>query len=517
MPEPLSAHVSYDELPYDGGCISVTHPARMGAIGHLFGMNPSLPAKARVLELGCGGGSNLLPMAFGMPAATFVGIDNSSRQIEIAKSRAQALGLHNTTLLPIGIEEAGALEGPFDYIICHGVYSWVPDHVRTATLELVQKKLSPHGLALISYNSLPGWNLRKSVRDMMVYHGRYFPDAAERATQARALVDFVAEATGALSTDTPGVSLHHHAVSAVRELIEGFPDYYVVHEFMESDNEAFYLHQFAERVEAHGLQYLGDSDFATMVSYNLPPEIAQTLERISVTNIAMEQYRDFLVNRSFRHSLVCHADVRLQRSLEPSVTFDLWFSLADRSRARKDDLTTMRGADGRVVSITAEPALNVLRLLSGQYPRGAHFNQLFEGAAGEATPEAFGQLLLTLLAQQVIEVTIAPFDLVEAPPGKPLAWLPASVFGRDTSAVPTRTHQSLSVNKAGRLILRLLDGSRDEEQLVRDAYPLLATDDFVFEADDGTLLPGEDLPRQLAEELTRNLVASLRLHAVVEN
>lgn len=455
-------------------------------------------------------------MAFGMPEARFVGIDISARQIEIAKERARALELQNTTLLPIGIEEAGALEGPFDYIICHGVYSWVPDHVRTAILDLCRKKLAPQGLAFISYNALPGWYFRKAVRDMMVYHGRYFPDRDERTTQARALVDFVADATEQLSADTPSVQLHHHAVSAVRNLIESFPDYYVVHEFMESDNEAFYLHQFAERVGEHGLQYVGDADFASMVSYNLPAEIAQTLERISVTNIAMEQYRDFVMNRAFRHSIVCHSDVQLERTVDPSVAFDLWYGMADRVRAGSDDLTSLHGADGRTVTITAEPALRVLRFLSERYPQATHFNQLFDEAGGESDRESFGQLLLTLLAQHVVEVTTVPFDLGNRKPSKPIAWPPAVLFSAEATSVPTRTHQSLNVNRAGRTLMPLLDGSRDDAAVMRDAFPMLATDEFVFEVDDGTLLAGEELSPQLGEELTRNLLAALRLHGVVE-
>src|SRR5690606_26315580 len=114
---------------------------------------------------------------------------------------------------------------------------------------------------------------------------------------------------------------------------------------------------------------------------------------ISVTNIAMEQYRDFVMNRAFRHSIVCHSDVQLERTVDPSVAFDLWYGMADRVRAGSDDLTSLHGADGRTVTITAEPALRVLRFLSERYPQATHFNQLFDEAGGESDRESFGQLL----------------------------------------------------------------------------------------------------------------------------
>ncbi len=513
----LSSHVSYDELPYDGGCVQSSHPSRMRAMGRLFGLDAPDPAHARVLELGCGGGSNIIPLAYGLPNAAFVGIDLSPRQIEIATERARQLGLTNLRLEAMDIQDATAIEGTFDYIICHGVYSWVPEAVRHAILSLVRQKLSPNGIAFLSYNTLPGWHLRRAVRDMMVYHGRYFPETEERTSQARALVDFVADATAILSPDVPGLAIHGAAIGSVRSLIANFPDYYVAHEFLESDNKAFYLYQFVDHVDAAGIQYLGDANFSAMVSYNLPAEVAATLERISVTNVALEQYRDFLVNRTFRHSLLCHADIELRREIPGELAREFSFRVSHGPDDRTDSPNSAPGADGRLIAI-GSAAREVVGALRNVYPAALTFPELRELVSDGATPrddEEFGRLLLSLLAHDIVEIHAGPMSDPPRVGERPKAWPPAMLFGLDGLAVPSRFHQSLSINAAGRKILELLDGTRTVAEILLESHTRLAQPGMTFAADDGTV-DGPDLTREQSDELTTKFLEAFGVHGALD-
>lgn len=88
----------YDLVPYISVPIPPSHPDRISVVARLFGMTPPNPQEARVLELGCASGGNLLPMAETLPGSTFVGIDLSQRQILAGQEMLRAAGLKNVTL-----------------------------------------------------------------------------------------------------------------------------------------------------------------------------------------------------------------------------------------------------------------------------------------------------------------------------------------------------------------------------------------------------------------------------------
>ena len=157
---------TYDDVPYPDLCYAYTHPGRIAAIATLLGMQPTPVENCRVLELGCAGGGNLIPMAYGLPNSTFTGIDNSARQIEMAQQKATALGLDNITLQTMDIMEVAPDFGEFDYIIVHGIYAWVPPAVQDQLLAICQQNLAPQGVAYISYNTLPGWSMILMARSI---------------------------------------------------------------------------------------------------------------------------------------------------------------------------------------------------------------------------------------------------------------------------------------------------------------------------------------------------------------
>ncbi|MFT3788164.1 MAG: class I SAM-dependent methyltransferase [Tepidisphaeraceae bacterium] len=197
------------------------------------------PRRCRVLELGCCDGGNLLPMAEQLPDATFVGIDYSAKQIDMGLERMRAAGLKNVDLRPVSIVDVTPDYGTFDYILCHGVFSWVPDFVRDRILDVCAKHLAPDGIAYISYNAYPGWHLRGIVRDMMRYHALRFPDPRRQTQEARLILDFVANFTAGPHTEGYGTFLKSEA-----ELLRKLPDHYLFHEHLEENCNPYYFKDF---------------------------------------------------------------------------------------------------------------------------------------------------------------------------------------------------------------------------------------------------------------------------------
>ena len=178
----MSQH-GYDELPYADYCFPRTHPEHLFAVSALCG-RPAPPfARCRVLELGCARGANLLPMALDLPESEFVGVDLSEVQVAEARRRAEALGLRNVSFRAESVE-ALSQDAPFDYVICHGVYSWVPPAARDAILAVCRERMRPGGVAYVSFNALPGWNALRTLRDFLLEHAPPGP-AVQRVARAR--------------------------------------------------------------------------------------------------------------------------------------------------------------------------------------------------------------------------------------------------------------------------------------------------------------------------------------------
>ena len=100
---------SYDQVRYPGLPLAQTHPDRLATIAGLFGLRAASPAQCRVLEIGCGEGGNLIPMALTLPGSEFTGIDRAEQAVAQGRSVTAALGLSNVTLRHLDLMEAGRL------------------------------------------------------------------------------------------------------------------------------------------------------------------------------------------------------------------------------------------------------------------------------------------------------------------------------------------------------------------------------------------------------------------------
>lgn len=79
----------------------------------------NIKAGMQVLDMGCGTGNMSLWMAEQVgPAGEVYGVDASAEQIEIAKSRADALGVKNVTFVQLDFSKISLLGRQFDIVYC---------------------------------------------------------------------------------------------------------------------------------------------------------------------------------------------------------------------------------------------------------------------------------------------------------------------------------------------------------------------------------------------------------------
>ena len=469
---------SYEAVPYDSVAFFDIQPDRMAVAATLFGLRPPPVADARVLELGCAGGGNLVPLAVAAPGARFVGVDLSPRQVADGRVLVDRLGLTNVALHAMDLAEIPADFGTFDYILCHGVYSWVPPAVQARILAICRDHLAPEGVALVSHNCLPGWHGRGVVRDLMVYRARGRDDPAERIARARSGVDLVAAALP--DREAPyGRGFAEEAARVRREA-----DSYLLHEHLEAVNEPIHLYEFVERAEVAGLQYLGDARPRTLAD-NQPPAIAAALDRLGGGFLEREQHLDFLRNRTFRRSILCHAGVDLTRPARPEAVRGLRASalagpVSQRTDIHSEAVEEFRSPDGTASATSTNPLTKALLLtLFERWPRSVPFDEVarlvhgrLDRPAGptpvafDRRPEALAEALLQCFVGGVVDLhAFEPplaAEIAERPKASPLARLQAETSPRVTNL----RHRVVELGPFDRLVLGLLDGDRDGFALI---------------------------------------------------
>lgn len=299
---------TYDEVPYESYPYASSYPGHLRTLGMLFGANPPKLETARILELGCAAGGNIIPLALSYPKSHCVGVDLSKVQTDLAKAQVAGLGLKNMDIRCASITDVDDSYGKFDYIICHGVISWVPDFVQAGIFDVCGSLLTENGLAYISYNTLPGWNMVRSIRDMMLYHAESFTGIGEKVQQARLLLDFVKDSLE--GSEAPYAEM----LKKEAELLAQQPDHYLRHDHLEENNKQFYFNEFMTEAAKRGLQYVGDSSLPSMFIGNLPTKVSEKLKDVADI-VRSEQYMDFINNRRFRSTILCRNTAQLNRSL----------------------------------------------------------------------------------------------------------------------------------------------------------------------------------------------------------
>lgn len=297
---------AYEDLVYPSKPFYNSHIGHLEAAARIYGLTPPSATTARVLEIGCSFGGNIVTQALYYPKAQFKGIDLSVSQIEKGKEIINAMELTNIELEQKNILDIDKDFGVFDYIIVHGIYSWVPDVVKDKILEICHNNLSPKGIALISYNTYPGWKDRGTLRDIFFYANTYTNELPllDKVQRGKAILNKLVDCMRTVPTLT---NKFGNIIAATDELSQ-HQDYYLGHEYLEPVNDPVYLHEFVSRLNDHNLSYVGNAALSLSFIGAHNDEIAKTVRELAPDDhIVQEQCLDFLLNSTFRQTILCHS------------------------------------------------------------------------------------------------------------------------------------------------------------------------------------------------------------------
>ena len=369
----------------------------------------------------------------------------------------------------------------------------------------------------MSYNTYPGWHARGLARDLMGFHVRRIASAKARATEARAIL----EEHGPRAPG-PRERLRTHPLARGGAL-RAVSDSYVFHEHLEEENHPVYFHQFAERASRKGLSYFGEARSLGLFD-GISPEAKAAIEGWSEDPLDREQYLDFLCNRTFRRSLLCHADVARTAapSAEPVRTMHI-STLARpvseapdvhsteeggvprgrRDRSTLDEPSLHQGDPGGPLPVL--PAHLVLRRVVGRGPVAA------PARTGPASPDAghdrdrLAALVLQCFGSNLVELHLHPPRIAAEPGERPLASPLARLQAESDARITNLCLRHVEVSDFDRLVLRLLDGDHDRGAIVESLQEAVANDTFTIQRGDE---PVRD-PEQVRDVLGQGVEASL--------
>lgn len=462
----------YDEVTYPGFAYPDTHPDRLAAMAILHGLSPAPVDRCRVLEIACNEGANLIPMAYAIPGGEFVGFDLARLPIERGQTRVRELGLTNTRLFQGHLLDLGPKLGEFDFIIAHGIYSWVSEPVRDRLLALCGELLAPHGVAFISYAAMPGGHLRNMLREMMLFRAKDIEDPERKIAAGLDFLRILAE------TRPEGDANRVILESQLKRMREKRP-VVLFHDELSPVHHPVLFSEFVEHARRHGLEYLSEAVLPPPPDLCYRADLRPVLESAAGDDIiAQEQVLDFMRMRVYRETLLCRAELNVRWDYSPEYFRRLLLASHTASEpgeapgARKFSLPSginMETAHAGVIAMMEQ--------LGAAWPHAVAFAELKPNlsGAGFVLDRDGVALLMRLAIGQMIELRAWKAPLATEISTHPRATAYARLEARTRNHATTLLHASLQLDdQMVRSFLLLLDGTRDRAALseaLRAEYP----------------------------------------------
>jgi methyltransferase-like protein/trans-aconitate methyltransferase len=510
---------AYDAVRYSTHSQPETHPDRLAVVARLLGLHAAPVTNCRVLEVGCGDGNNLIPIAWSLPNSEFIGVDLAAAPIISGTEMITSLGISNAKLVNADLAAIDESWGNFDYVIAHGFYSWVPPATRDQLFAMCRRCLKPNGVAFVSYNVYPGCHMRDMMRELMLFHVRDEVDPARRIQQARSLLSLLATAHSGRKDGDP-------ILAEVNRTLE-HTDAHLYHDDLAEINDPVYFTDFASHAASHGLAYLGEADFFESSAHSLPTPVREALDGLRGNRLMYEQYLDIVKFRRFRQTLLCHSEVAVSGEIDPAALrhFRISSSATESSSSGGAGegtrvFATGTGARAETDHQTGLAALEELQLL---WPRSASLDELASGTRNrlvrraQLSSEAEVRDSLIEFLVSVYSAGIVNFHthLVPAAASVPLRPT-ASIVSRWQAAhgrsVTTLHHNSLRVaDDLERSVLGWLDGTRDLATLRNQVHEHLRSRGLLADG-----VPDEQSLAKVEVALAQNLEKLARLGLLLD-
>ncbi|MCP5152915.1 MAG: methyltransferase regulatory domain-containing protein [Ectothiorhodospiraceae bacterium] len=257
----------------------------------------------RYLDLGCGRGTSVNLLAASCPQGEFVGVDVMRVHIDAATALAAEAGLANASFVAASFESLLAdPPAPFDYVVMHGVWTWVDERNRALLVRLLDRVLRPGGVLYVSYNTLPGWTMALPAQRLLLAlaSGSGEADPVARLHHAAATIRALDDAGALAVTANPG------ARWLLDEIARREPGY-VVHEYLHAGWRPIYVTELLDALAPLDVALAGSASFLEGRREYVLRRAQRALVDAADATPERELLLDFCLNRSLRRDVFVRA------------------------------------------------------------------------------------------------------------------------------------------------------------------------------------------------------------------
>lgn len=507
------------------GYASKVHPARdpghIYTVAALYEMDGVSPERASFLELGCGVGQALFPLAILYPNASFRGIDSSPGQIEAGKKIVEGLAIPNLVLEEKSVSEVEREDEKYDYVLCHGVYSWVAPGLQKSILSAISSSLSENGLGYLSYNTFPGWNFRTILRDFLLAHVDSTAAPSDQIRKARDLLNLFGSAVG-YEFERP----YSLMMQAELKRIASETDEYLFHELLENENHPVLFTEMTKTLEEFGLMHIADArmsrnELNRLHKTAVSEAVVRGCAEYTTDRRSREQFMDFVFHTPFRESVICRKgrDVAAEAAVEKlercffAASFEPLEQETHLDRECEEEFVDL---GGQHIFITRPAVKLALAALRKAWPSSAGFESLWESIrnsihAGSAvfTKDRLAAALFDLYRKDYVDVSLNDAPVAIQIAERPRVTAFAALQARTGQIVTNLRYETVELGDLERELMQFLDGTRDRGML-RDALLLSLAEHGARLQEDGVEISDPERQKELVATLVDDGLESLR-------
>jgi SAM-dependent methyltransferase len=327
------------DIPYLRDFKPMLAPAWLDHVALVCGVEPpSRQSGFAWCDLGCGQGVTAVILAATHPRGRFHGIDMMPVHIAHARRLASEARIANLRFDAVDFAAAISLELPsFDYIVAHGVYSWVDAASQAALRRFIDRHLKPGGLVYVSYNAMPGWArdlpFQRLVREL---GGTFAGDSAARFSTAAGIARSLAEA------GVPALA-SSFTLAELEARPEDYAPAYLAHEFMQTAWQPLYVTELRAAMAAIGLAPVGSATLVENLDRLVLSETATEILATIADPDTRELVRDFFLDQRLRCDVFDRGNRRLDAQERTSRLLASTFALARPAATVRYTITTPAG------------------------------------------------------------------------------------------------------------------------------------------------------------------------------
>ena len=290
------------------------------------GFAPPNHEKFNYCELGFGQGFGTNLFAALYPQGEFWATDFNPSHACQAEFLANQVGGNNVHFFDQSFEEFLDTETPqFDFIVLHGIYSWIGRKNQEIIVEILRRKLKFGGAVYISYNTLPGWVATMPLQKLMLEYAEQSKEPTiNRIDKTVTFIEKLKKLNAGFFKANPALEDQVNQILKFRNSGSN----YLVHEYFTKHWQPLYFFEVAQHLAEAKLTFATSAVVGNeFFNQRFNQEQLELMAEVNTPELR-ETVRDYFLNQYFRKDIFVKGARRLSAQEQTEILAKFRFILA---------------------------------------------------------------------------------------------------------------------------------------------------------------------------------------------